>query len=176
MQIHSGPHNTPSFKNGLWWKVIVCSLITLGLGSLSGLLFMDDFQTWYEQLNKPIFTPPNWLFGPAWSILYVLMGGSLAIIWQITVVSRYPIIKKFAKRGIVIFILHFILNLAWTPIFFGLHMPQFALIIILAILAMIIILIRHFIRLDRVSAFLLIPYLLWVTYATALNIAIVVLN
>src|SRR5690554_1223803 len=105
MQIHSGPHNTPSFKNGLWWKVIVCSLITLGLGSLSGLLFMDDFQTWYEQLNKPIFTPPNWLFGPAWSILYVLMGGSLAIIWQITVVSRYPIIKKFAKRGIVIFIL-----------------------------------------------------------------------
>jgi tryptophan-rich sensory protein len=176
MQIHSGPHNTSSFKNGLWWKILICSLGILGLGTFSGLSSMGGFQDWYDELNKPFFTPPNWLFGPAWSILYILMGGSLAIIWQIVSVSRYPTIKKFAKRGIVIFLIHLIFNLIWSPIFFNLHMTGLALVVIFIILAFIIILIRHFYRLDRLSAFLLFPYLLWVSFATALNLAIVVLN
>ncbi|RFC53459.1 TspO/MBR family protein [Brumimicrobium aurantiacum] len=176
MQIHTGPHNTSSFKNGLWWKIVICSLACLGLGTLSGLSSMSGFEDWYEQLEKPFFTPPNWLFGPAWTILYILMGGSLAIIWQMVAVVRYPIFRKFAKRGIVIFIIHFLFNLAWTPVFFKYHLINLALVIIFIILAFIIILIRHFFRLDRLSAFLLIPYLLWVTFATALNLAIVVLN
>lgn len=176
MQIHSGPHNTSSFKTGLWWKILISSLTLLGLGSLSGLLSMSDYQEWYNSLNKPFFTPPGWLFGPAWTVLYILMGGSLGMIWQIVAIGRYPIIIKFAKRGIVIFLIHFLFNLAWTPIFFGLQMPVLALVIIFIILALVIILIRHFYRLDRLSAFLLIPYLLWISFATALNLAIVVLN
>ncbi|PKR79536.1 TspO protein [Brumimicrobium salinarum] len=176
MQIHSGPHNTSSFKSGLWWKIIICVIATVGLGSLSGILSMNGFEGWYQNLNKPFFTPPNWIFGPAWTILYILMGGSVAIIWQIIAVARYPIIVRFAKRGFIIFIIHFLFNLAWSPIFFGLQMPVLALIIIFIILAFIIILIRHFFRLDRLSAFLLIPYLLWVSFATALNLGIVILN
>jgi tryptophan-rich sensory protein len=176
MQIHSGPHNTSSFKNGLWWKILISIFVLLGLGTLSGLSSMSGFQGWYDSLNKPFFTPPNWLFGPAWSVLYILMGGSLGIIWQVVAIGRYPIIIKFAKRGIVIFLIHFLFNLAWTPIFFGMQMPGLALVIIFILLALIIILIRHFYRLDRLAAFLLIPYLLWVSFATALNIAIVVLN
>jgi len=176
MQTHSGPHNTSSFKNGLWWKILICSLGILGLGTLSGLVSMGNFQVWYNTLNKPFFTPPNWLFGPAWSVLYILMGGSLAIIWQIISISRYPTIIKFAKRGLIIFLIHLLVNLAWSPIFFGLQMTGLALVVIFIMLALIIILIRHFYRLDRLSAFLLIPYLLWVSFATALNLAIVVLN
>ncbi len=176
MQTHSGPHNTSSFKNGLWWKILICSLGILGLETLSGLASMGDFQVWYDTLNKPFFTPPSWLFGPAWTVLYILMGGSLAIIWQIVSISRYPIIKKFAKRGLVIFLIHLLFNLAWSPIFFGLQMPGLALIVIFIMLALIFILIRHFFRLDRLSAFLLVPYFLWVLFATALNLAIVVLN
>lgn len=176
MQIHTGPHNTSSFKSGLWWKILISSLVLLGLGTLSGLSSMSGFEEWYSKLNKPSFNPPNWIFGPAWTVLYILMGGSLGIIWQIVAIGRYPIIIKFARRGILIFLIHFLFNLAWTPIFFGLHKPGLALVVILIILAFIIILIRHFFRLDRLSAFLLIPYLLWVSFATALNIAIVVLN
>ena len=176
MQIHSGPHNTSSFKSGLWWKIVISSMVFLGLGTLSGLSSMSGFEVWYDSLNKPFFTPPGWLFGPAWTVLYILMGGSFGIIWQMVAVGRYPIIIKFAKRGLVIFLIHFLLNLAWTPIFFGLHMPGLALVVILIILALIIILIRHFFRLDRLSAFLLVPYLLWISFATALNLAIVVLN
>src|SRR5690554_6654362 len=107
MQIHTGPHNTSTFKAGLWWKILICALTFVGLGSLSGLASMGNFQEWYNELNKPAFTPPNWLFGPAWTILYVLMAGSLGIIWQIVSVSRYPIVIKFAKRGVVIFLIHF---------------------------------------------------------------------
>lgn len=176
MQIHTGPHNTSTFKAGLWWKILICSLAFVGLGSLSGLSSMGDFQEWYSELNKPAFTPPNWLFGPAWTVLYILMGGSLGIIWQIVTVSRYPIVIRFAKRGIVIFLIHFLFNLAWTPIFFGWHKTGLALAVIFIILAFIVILIRHFFRLDRVSAFLLVPYLAWVTYATLLNLAIVIMN
>lgn len=176
MQIHTEPHSKSSFKKGLWWKIAISAIVFLGLGALSGIATSTSIQEWYSTLNKPPFNPPNWLFGPAWTVLYILMGGSFAIIWQITANGRYPIIVRFAKRGLVIFLLHFLFNLAWTPVFFGLQRPDLALIVIIIMLALIIILIRHFFRLDRVAAFLLIPYLLWVIFATVLNISIVVLN
>lgn len=176
MQIHTEPHNRSSFKKGLWWKIVVSAIFFLVLGTLSGISTMTSIQDWYSTLNKPSFNPPNWLFGPAWTILYILMGGSFGIIWQIAAVGRYPIINKFARRGLIIFGIHFLFNLAWTPIFFGLQRPDLALIVIIIMLALIIILIRHFFRLDRVAAFLLIPYLLWVVFATILNISIIALN
>lgn len=176
MQIHSEPHSTSSFKKGLWWKILVSAVVCLGLGTLSGLSTMSEIQNWYTTLEKPFFTPPNWLFGPAWTLLYLLMGGSFGLIWQVAAKGRYPIIVKFAKRGLVIFGIHFVLNLLWTPVFFGFHQVGLALFIILLILAFIIILIRHFFRLDRVASFLLIPYLIWVSYATMLNLGILILN
>src|SRR5690554_5014137 len=94
MQIHSGPHNTSTFKSGLWWKIVVSSIVFLGLGILSGLCSMNGYEAWYDELNKPFFNPPAWVFGPAWTILYILMGGSFAIIWQIVAIGRYPIIRS----------------------------------------------------------------------------------
>ena len=176
MQIHTGPHNTSSFKSGLWWKIVICSLGFLGLGFLSGISTISEIESWYSTLNKPFFSPPNWLFGPAWTAHYILMGGSAALIWQVISKARYPIITRYAKRGIVFFMIHFLFNLAWTPVFFGLHQTVFAFVILLIILVSLIFLIRHFFRLDRLSAFLLIPYLLWVTFASALNLAIILLN
>lgn len=176
MQIHSGPHNTPTFKSGLWWKIVISSFVFIGLGTLSGFLSMNGYETWYSQLNKPFFIPPNWLFGPTWIVLYILMGGSLGIIWQIAAVSRYPIISNFAKRGVFIFLLHFILNLTWSPLFFGVKMPVLAFVLISIMLAFIVLIIRHFYRLDRLAAFLLIPYLLWTIFATVLNLSIIILN
>lgn len=176
MQIHSEPHNTSYFKKELWWKIVISVIACLGLGTLSGVSTISEVQGWYAQLDKPVFTPPNWLFGPVWSVLYILIGGSFGLIWQVAARGRYPIITKFAKQGLLLFALHFALNLAWTPVFFGLNNPAWGLVIILALLTMIILLMKHFFRLDRLSAFLMIPYLIWVAYATALNIGIVVLN
>lgn len=157
-------------------KVVVSIIVIVSLGSLSGILSSSSISDWYETLEKPFFNPPSWIFGPAWMTLYVLMGISFARIWQVAVRSRYPLVNRFAKRGVIVFIIHFIFNLVWTPIFFGLKEPGWALVNIFIILGFIIILIRHFIRIDRIAAFLLIPYLIWVTFATVLNVAIVYLN
>ncbi len=132
--------------------------------------------TWYKTLEKPFFQPPSWLFGPAWTTLYILMGISFARIWQVASKSRYPIIRKYALRGLAFFGFQFVFNLAWTPAFFGLENPTLALVIIFLLLGLIAFLIKHFLRLDRIAAFLLIPYFLWVTFATVLNLSIVVLN
>lgn len=176
MPILSEPHSTSSFREGLWIKILISIIVIAGLGTLSGLLTGTSVSDWYVELNKPSFNPPNWIFGPAWLLLYVLMGISFGRIWQVLSKNRYPIVKQFARRGVVIFIIHFLFNLAWTPIFFGLKSPGGALIIIIILLILIAILIRHFFRLDRVAAFVLIPYFLWVTFATILNAAIVYLN
>ena len=176
MRILSEPHSTSSFREGLLIKVVISSIIIIGLGTLSGLLSAGGEGQWYASLNKPAFTPPNWLFGPAWLVLYILMGISFARIWQVKTKSRYPIIRKYAYNGILIFSVHFLLNLIWTPLFFGLQQPLLALINIIILLGMILFLIRYFKRIDRIAAFVLIPYVLWVSFATLLNLSIVILN
>ncbi|MDX1652072.1 MAG: TspO/MBR family protein [Brumimicrobium sp.] len=176
MQIHSEPHSTSYFKKGLWWKIVLSIAIVLGLGFLSGYFSAPVEQDWYENLNKPVFQPPRWLFGPVWTVMYILIGASFGIIWQVSHKARYPIIKKFANRGLIIFIIHFVLNLLWTPLFFSLHAPGVALVDIVILLVLVIILIRHFFRLDRIAAFLLIPYLIWILFATVLNASILAIN
>ena len=176
MAILSEPHSTSSFKKGLILKIIVSVLVIMVLGGLSGYLSQSGTGTWYKTLEKPPFQPPSWLFGPAWTTLYILMGISFARIWQVASKSRYPIIRKYALRCLAFFGFQFVFNLAWTPAFFGLENPTLALVIIFLLLVLIAFLIKHFLRLDRIAAFLLIPYFLWVTFATVLNLSIVVLN
>ena len=176
MAILSEPHSTSSFRKGLFLKIIVACLAIVVLGGASGFITQSGAGTWYQSLNKPPFQPPTWLFGPAWTILYLLMGISFARIWQVASKSRYPIIRKYALRGLAFFGFQFVFNLVWTPVFFGLENPEVALVIIFILLGLIAFLIKHFWRLDRVATFLLVPYFLWVTFATALNLSIVVLN
>jgi translocator protein len=145
----------------LFWLVI--SFIP----SLTGIAFGPG--DWYAQLNKPAWTPPNWLFGPAWTTLYTLMAIAA---WLISLRPASP-----ARRtALIAFFVQLILNALWTPAFFGLRSPAMGLVVIvplwLAILATIIL----FWRVRPVAAALLIPYILWVTYATALNFALWQLN
>jgi tryptophan-rich sensory protein len=176
MQIHSDPHSTPSFRKGLFPKVIISIVLITALGTLSGWSTSGSISGWYQEIEKPFFTPPNWLFGPAWLTLYILIGITFGRLWQLATKNRYPIIRNYAAKGMWIFGVHFLLNLVWTPLFFGLQMPGLALIIILILLGLILFMIKHYLRIDRIAAFLLIPYALWVAFATALNFSIWVMN
>lgn len=176
MQIHLGPHNTPSFKKGLFIRILISILVLGSLGVLSSRLAMTGHVEWYKTLNQPFFAPPRWLPWILWMVVYILMGASFGIVWQIKAINRYPIITKFARRGINVFLIHFIFVFIYPTLLFGMRHPVIALVNLIVILAFIVILIRHFYRLDRIAAFLLIPYFIWCLYAAALNISIIVLN
>lgn len=140
-------------------------LVCLGLGITSGLSSVGGDGDWYKSLVRPPGTPPSWVFGPVWSALYLMMGVSLG-----------RLINQNAWRAVKVFAIQLLLNLAWTPVFFGLHRSGVALVIIIAMwfgLLATILLAR---KVDKISAWLLIPYLAWVTYATYLNIGFFWLN
>ena len=127
---------------------------------------------WYQFLNKPVFSPPNWLFGPVWITLYTLMGVSFWLIWR-----NPSVAPKKRKRVMSFFIIHLFVNAGWSIVFFGLHNISLAFIVILILLAMIIILTKFLVRpINRLASNLLIPYLVWVSIATILNYSLMVLN
>lgn len=150
-------------------KLIASLIISLSAGALGSLATIPNIPSWYAGLEKPFFNPPNWLFGPVWTILYILIGISLYFIW---IYSG----KKSKRSAYTIFGIQLILNALWSIAFFGLHLPWLGFIIILALLTSIILTMVQFYRLSKVAAFLLLPYLLWVVFASLLNLAIALLN
>ncbi len=148
---------------------LVLSLILPQLSGFIGSYFtINAIPTWYAYLNKPAFSPPNWLFGPVWLTLYLMMGIAVYLNW----------IKntKQAKFNVRLFFIHLFFNLIWTPVFFGLKDTLFALYIIIMIWIFIITMIINFRKVNKISSLLLIPYLLWVTFASFLNYFIWRLN
>ena len=131
-------------------------------------LTATSVQTWYVTLNKPWFTPPNWLFGPMWLTLYTLMGIATFIISQKK--------TKLAKQTINFFLVHLVINAIWSPIFFGLKQVFLALIVITTMWVVIIILIGKYGKIDKWAGWMLVPYLMWVSIATALNFEVWRLN
>lgn len=151
-------------------KIILCSLTILLLGGLGGYLTSNSITSWYATLNQPPGTPPNWLFGPVWSTLYLMIGISFALIWH-----RHP--RQIGRTFLTfLFVSQLLLNLAWTPVFFGLHEIKPALLMIILLWIAIFLTIREFSNFSKPAAFLLIPYLLWVSYATYLNAGYAFLN
>lgn len=138
--------------------------LTLAIGMVVGIL--NPPGEWYAELNKPFFSPPNWIFAPVWTALYVTIG---FVGWRIWTYRRN-------SSAMPLWFTQMVLNFFWSPVFFGLHFPALALVVIvmtaLAILAFII---STWIR-DKLSSLLFLPYLIWVSFATLLNAAIVVLN
>jgi benzodiazapine receptor len=128
-----------------------------------GVWFPPD--TWYAHLEKPSWNPPNWLFGPVWSALYLLMGISAWMVWRRDGFGR-------AGGALTLFLVQLGLNALWTPVFFGMRRPDLALFVIVTLLIMIAATRKAFRRHDRLAAWLLVPYLLWVGFATALNAAL----
>ncbi|MEX0724490.1 MAG: TspO/MBR family protein [Gracilimonas sp.] len=153
-----------------WVKIGIGVLLCNGVGLIASGVTLDAIPGWYAQLNKPPFNPPNWLFGPVWTILYTLMGISAAAIWQV------GLDQKRIKTALYIFITQLALNAIWSFLFFGFKNPFFAFIEILCLLIAIMITIVHFKKIKAWAAWLLVPYLIWVTFAAVLNFSIYLLN
>lgn len=147
-----------------WVITLAFVLLTLGGGLLIGTVSMPD--GWFAALQKPSFQPPNWVFGPVWSVLYVLIGLAGALLYQ-----RDP-----SSTAMKLWWAQLVLNFLWSPAFFALHMPGVALVIVGLLLATLVALIVAAFRISRTAALMLVPYGLWVSFATALNGAIVALN
>lgn len=143
-----------------------CELV----GILGTPFTLAAIPTWYANLNKPIFAPPNWIFGPVWTILYFLMGISFYLI------LKHGWKKKAVKTAVKFFLAQLTLNFFWSPIFFGLQSPLLGLITIVVMWILIVMTMKKFYPLSKLAFSLLIPYLLWVSFATLLNAAILILN
>lgn len=149
---------------------IAAILICQFAGIIGSLFTFSAIPTWYATLNKPFISPPNWVFGPVWTTLYTLMGISAYLIWQ------KGIQKKQVKDALRTFGEQLVLNALWSILFFGLKNPLLAFVEILFLWILIVATMVKFYRLNKWAAYLLIPYLLWVSFASILNGAIVVLN
>lgn len=156
---------------------IVAFAVVFAAGAIGSAATIPNIPVWYASLHKPAFTPPNWLFGPAWTGLYLLIAISF---WRILTSPFRKTGKGLGKTGkdlaISIFLVQMTLNALWSVVFFGLHSPLYGLVVIGLLIAAIIATIASFVRIDRLSALLLLPYLIWVCFATALNAGIFLMN
>ena len=151
-------------------KIILVVVVCVTIGYLSGMVTRDSIITWYPTLVKPVFNPPNWIFAPVWTLLYVMMGIAAGIVWT----SNSD--EQTTKKAIGFFAIQFGLNALWSYLFFGLHNPLLALIEIFLLLLMIYETYVQFKKIDKVAGMLLLPYLAWVSFATFLNASIWWLN
>lgn len=150
---------------GLLLAVVLCEAV----GIVGALTTATGDSPWYQALEKPVFQPPSWVFGPVWTVLYALMGIAAWRVWR-----RRRDVAVGGAMGL--FVVQLVLNGIWTPVFFGAHRIRLALVILVALVVVLTATIRSFRRVDPLAAGLLVPYLLWVLFATVLNASIVALN
>ncbi len=146
--------------------ILVCSVI----GFVSSVVTQNSVNDWYLTLNKPGFNPPNWVFAPVWTVLYIMMGVSVGLVWA------KGFHHKWVKTGLYHFGFQLLLNGLWSIVFFGLEQPFWGLLVILTLLVVLLLTIKWFNVVSRTAAFLLVPYALWVSFATLLNFKIWELN
>lgn len=151
-------------------KLIVSLLICLVAGFIGSFFTTPAIGSWYVTLVKPEFNPPNWIFAPVWTTLFILMGIALYLVWQA------GLKKSNIKMAFRFFIVHLGFNTLWSILFFGLKSSFWALVDIALLWLMIVFLVYCFYRIHKLAAWLLIPYLLWVSFATILNYSIWLLN
>lgn len=171
------PHSTAPTSGGdavhrgwpAWMALVAFAAISQAAGII-GIPFTDrEPGGWYDQLERPFFEPPSEVFGPVWTFMYITMGVAAWLVWRRRQdPGRRPALTLFAVQ--------LVLNAAWTPIFFGAEAPGWALAEIVLLLVAVVAMAAAFWTVDRRAAWLLVPYALWVTYATAINIGVVVLN
>lgn len=151
------------------FKLLGSLILPISLGSIAGIITANEISAWYASLNKPSFNPPGYLFGPVWSALYILMGVSMFLIWN-------TIKTKLRQKALTVFGIQLFFNFWWSILFFSLHTILLALVDILLLWFLIIYMITLFKKIKPIAAYLQIPYLAWVTFATVLNICIWYLN
>lgn len=150
--------------------ILISVFVCLLGGYIASVATQTSVNTWYTTLNKPFFTPPNWLFAPVWTLLYILMGVAAGLVWS----RGYH--HKWVKTGMYHFIFQLLLNVFWSLVFFGIKEIFAALLIITGLLVLLFFTYKWFKVVNNLAAYLLVPYILWVSYATALNFGIWWLN
>lgn len=151
-------------------KLIISVTIPLLVGGLSGFFTVTGVESWYQTIDRPSWNPPNWIFGPVWTALYILMGVALFLVWKDKSAGG---VKKFA---LLLFVVQMLLNFFWSIIFFSLQQPGWAFAEIVLLWLFILITIFAFARLNNMAAWLLVPYVSWVSFAAILNFTIWQLN
>ena len=151
-------------------KTFSLGLLCIVVGAVSGELTRSEIAGWYTTLHKPNFNPPNWLFGPVWGSLYLLMGLAAGSLWEVA--TKQPA----ARVALRTFFILLLVNALWSLLFFKLHRPDLALIDILGYLVLLVIWLRQLKAANPVYAWLQLPHLLWVAFATVLNASIWWLN
>ena len=152
-------------------RISYCIIICLTVGFFSGKITQSSITTWYPTLVKPSFNPPNWIFAPVWSMLYIMMGIAAGLVW-----NRIETNKEAVKKALVFFAIQLALNALWSILFFALHNPLLALLEIILMWLLIYETYIQFKKIDKIAGFLFIPYLAWVSFATVLNASIWWLN
>lgn len=148
--------------------LLFCIITPLLTGYVGSSATIKNIPVWYGGLNKPFFSPPNWIFAPVWTTLYIMMGISLFLVVQKQ--------KSLFSKPVKIFLIHLIVNALWSIVFFGMKNPGLAYIVIAVLWYMIFYLLKVFYKIDKKASYLLLPYLAWVTFASFLNLSIWYLN
>lgn len=155
------------------YKLLASFILCFLAAALGSVFTTSQIPTWYATLHKPPFNPPNWIFGPVWTLLYALMAVSLYLVWT-QKIPKSRISEK--KESIQYFILQLIFNVLWSVVFFSLHAPLAAFMVIIALWVFIYGTIHTFSKINPLAGQLLYPYLLWVSFASILNLSVVLLN
>ena len=151
-------------------KLIIALAIPLIVGAIAGFFTSTSVNGWFTTIHKPSFNPPDWIFAPVWTTLYILMGIAFYLVWKSNTEHK---VKKVA---IIFYSIQLVLNFLWSFIFFGYHQPGWALADIILLLAMILLTTLWFERISVAAAWLMVPYICWVSFATVLNYYIWKLN
>ncbi|MES2812502.1 MAG: TspO/MBR family protein [Bacteroidota bacterium] len=154
-----------------WAKIGIAVVVCLAVGYLSSIPTRESIENWYPTIQKPFFNPPDWVFAPVWTILYIMMGIACGIIW-----TNHQKKNADTKNALMTFVFQLILNALWSLLFFGLKNPLLAFIEIILLWLVIYETIKSFTKIDTRTGKLLYPYLIWVSFATILNGSIWYLN
>jgi len=152
-------------------KIIIALIICLAVGYSASTVTRPSVESWYPTLVKPVFNPPNWIFMPMWTLLYILMAVAAGLVWD-----KIKEQTEEVKKALLFFIIQLTLNAIWSYLFFGLKNPLLALIEIALLWLMIYETYLKFIKINRIAGYILIPYMAWVAFAAVLNASIWWLN
>ncbi len=152
-------------------KILIVVVTCLAVGYFSGIVTRSAISDWYPTLVKPVFNPPNWVFAPVWTLLYIMMGVAAGLVW-----NRIDFEKEIVKKALIVFAVQLGLNALWSYLFFGLHNPMLAGLEIILLWLMIYETYLQFSKINKISGYLFIPYLAWVSFAAVLNASIWWLN
>lgn len=161
-------------RNRFSWKqaglAVLFILVCQAAGAIGALTTDTGESSWYAGLEKPAFNPPGWVFGPVWTTLYTLMGIAAFVVW------RAGTDRPEVRRALGLFAAQLVLNAVWTPVFFGAESIVGGAVVIVVLLVVLALTVRAFFRVSTVAGWLLVPYLLWIAFATLLNLSIWALN